>query len=114
MPLLLSNRSTCLTACLVTKPLACARAWPIIATASDADCITPGVAPVNDPIRLACRSAPYNSPMNERTSTNFACPRSDAPMSLLQPTTGSSVYRTRPYRAQTSGHENEGIHEGEF
>ena len=56
MPWLLSSRSTCLIACLVTKPRACA--WPIIATASDAACITPSVAPASEAIRFACRSSP--------------------------------------------------------
>ncbi len=58
MPLLLSSRSTCLTACLVTRPRACANAWPIIATASDAAAITPRAAPAKASIRLACKSGP--------------------------------------------------------
>src|SRR5256885_6646186 len=44
---LLSSRSTCLIACLVTSPRACATACPITATASDALVITPNVAPAN-------------------------------------------------------------------
>jgi hypothetical protein len=37
---LLSSLSTCLTAC-ASNPRACANAWPIIETASDAPVITP-------------------------------------------------------------------------
>ena len=60
IPVLLSSRSTCLTACLVTKPRAWARAWPMIATASDAAAITPSVAPARASIRLECRLGQYN------------------------------------------------------
>lgn len=52
-PALLNSRSTCLTACLVSKPRACASAWPIIATASDAPVITPSVPLASDSMRLA-------------------------------------------------------------
>ena len=58
IPWLASMRSTCLVACLVVRPRARAKPWPIIATASDADWITPNVAPANDSTRFACRSAP--------------------------------------------------------
>ena len=44
---LLSNWSTCLIACLVTRPRPRASACPITATASDALVITPNVAPAN-------------------------------------------------------------------
>src|SRR5689334_12638012 len=47
-----------LIVCLVIRPRACASAWPIIATASDAACITPSVAPASEAIRFACRSSP--------------------------------------------------------
>src|SRR3954451_4012037 len=50
---LLSSRSTCLIACLVTSPRACASACPITATASDALVITPNVAPANASTLLA-------------------------------------------------------------
>ena len=56
MSALLIKRSTCLTACLVTKPRACANAWPMVAIASDAPVITHNVAPTRSSIRLACRS----------------------------------------------------------
>src|SRR5208283_3138627 len=58
IPWLDSKRSTCFIACLVVRPRARAKPWPIIPTASDADSITPSVAPANDATRLACRSAP--------------------------------------------------------
>jgi hypothetical protein len=54
MPWLLNSRSTCLIACFVTKPRACASAWPITATASEAPLITPSVAPASESTRLAC------------------------------------------------------------
>ena len=53
-----NSRSTCLTACLVSRPRASARPWPIRPTASDADWIAPSVAPAKDFTRLACRSSP--------------------------------------------------------
>jgi hypothetical protein len=59
-PLLLSRRSTCLIACLVTRPRACAKAWPIMATASEAPVMTPpsraqspNVAAASESTRLA-------------------------------------------------------------
>src|SRR5271157_921312 len=58
IPWLDSKRSTCFIACLVVRPRARAKPWPIIATASDADSMTPNVAPASDATRLACRSAP--------------------------------------------------------
>src|ERR1700730_13650355 len=56
IPSLDSSRSTCLIACLVTRPRARARPWPIVLTAREAVLMTPRVALVNDRIRLACRS----------------------------------------------------------
>jgi hypothetical protein len=50
---LLSSLSTCLTACLLSNPRACANAWPIIETASDAPVMTPSVPLASDAIRLA-------------------------------------------------------------
>src|SRR5271166_2104568 len=43
-------------ACLVVRPRAKARPWPIVLTAREADRITPRVALANDSTRLACRS----------------------------------------------------------
>src|SRR3954451_4068536 len=98
MPSLLSRRSTCLTACLVTRPRACASAWPISATASDAAVITPSVAPANDPIRLLCRSRPYTSPMKAQTSSNRPRVRSICSIGSLQQIPCCSAYRSRPNR----------------
>ena len=58
MPWLDNSRSTCLTACSVSRPRASARPWPIRPTASDADWIAPSAAPAKDFTRLACRSSP--------------------------------------------------------
>jgi len=52
-PALLSSLSTCLTACLVNNPRACANAWPIIDTASVAPVITPSGPLASDAIRFA-------------------------------------------------------------
>jgi hypothetical protein len=46
-------------------PLTCAKAWPIIATPSDAACMTSSVAPASDSIRMTLfwgrpRSEPEN------------------------------------------------------
>ncbi len=54
--LLLNSRSTCLTACLVTKPRAWASAWPIVATANDAAASPPASPRPAKQARLACRS----------------------------------------------------------
>src|SRR5271166_5783936 len=97
MPLLLNIRSTCLIACLVARPLACASACPIIATASEADCITPSVAPANESIRFACRSAPYTPPTNERTSA--ICARRRSAFAMMPP----QVIGAEPRAASRSG-----------
>ena len=78
MPLLLSRRSTCLIACLVTRPRACASAWPIIATASEAPVMTPSVAAASESTRLAWRSRPYRLSMNARMSFSRPPSRSSA------------------------------------
>src|SRR5277367_5126089 len=56
MPSLDNNRSTCLMACLVTRPRARARPCPIVLTARDAVLMTPRVALARDTTRLACMS----------------------------------------------------------
>jgi hypothetical protein len=51
MPWLDNSRSTCLTACLVSRLRASAGPWPIRPTASDADWIAPSVArPKTSPV----------------------------------------------------------------
>ena len=108
MPLLLSSRSTCLTACLVTRPRACASAWPIVATASDAAVIAPSVAPARDAIRLPCKSDPYNPPMNDRTSSKCPHPRTAA--HLAAPTAlQAERLQTPPNRAYTQVNEIRGF-----
>src|SRR3984957_15344227 len=78
MPPLLSKRSTCLIACLVTSPRACARAWPIIATATDAPVMTPSVAAASESTRLAWRSWAYRPSINARTSFSRPLSRNSA------------------------------------
>src|SRR6478609_9077319 len=56
IPWLDSSRSTCLMACLVTRPRARARPCPIVLTAREAVLMTPSVALASDSTRLACRS----------------------------------------------------------
>jgi hypothetical protein len=51
--------------CLVTRPRARARPWPIVLTAKEAVLMTPRVALVNDTMHLACRS-PSNRPSRKR------------------------------------------------
>ena len=59
---------------------------------TNADCITPGVAPANESIRLACRSLPYTPPTNERTSANCASRRSGFAIAQPQPVSRGNVY----------------------
>ena len=70
MPGLDSSRSTCLMACLVRRPRASARPWPIMATASKADSIAPRVAPASESTRLACRSSANSVRRNWWTPSN--------------------------------------------
>ena len=84
MPRLDSRRSTCLIACLVQRPRASARPWPIMPTANEADWITPSVAPASDFTRLACNSSPNSGARKPWTPSNASGLRSVMTGSLAQ------------------------------
>ena len=65
--------------------------------------MTPSVAPANELIRFACRSVPYTSPTNERTSAHCTRRRSESAIVPLQPMTGWNTYGVAPNRGYTQG-----------
>lgn len=63
------------SACLVTRLRSYASAWPIMATASDAPVITPGVAPANAPDLV-------KTPSQTLRTDHFDAPTAHAPKQL--------------------------------